>query len=289
MQNILRFSNRSFFRPITKFFYTPNSFISTLKDNIFTISLIGKPNVGKSSLFNKLTGGLNAITDSLPGLTRDRNEIVTKLWGGFPMRLVDTAGWETLTKKELNENEIKKKMIDQTAQALIYSDLGYYLFIYFFKIIFFISLALFIIDVKEGITATDFFLAQWLRKRHMEKIRPDALKKLHDDNEITIRKILLVANKCEHDRDGDIYSEVYKLGFGDPIFVSAEHGDGLQDLLQAIENEIPESKRVEYQERIEHRKEKFLQLKEKLKNEILDVQKENKENPKEGFLLVYFR
>jgi len=118
MLNILRKSINCVY-PTTRRF-----FISTLKDDIFTISLIGKPNVGKSSLFNRLSGGLNAITDSVPGLTRDRNELVTKLWGGFPIRLVDTAGWESLTNKELNESDIKKKMIDQTSQALVYSDLG---------------------------------------------------------------------------------------------------------------------------------------------------------------------
>lgn len=99
--------------------------ISSLKDNIFTIALIGKPNVGKSSIFNKLSGGMNAITDSLPGLTRDRNEIVTKIWGGVPIRLVDTAGWENLSVQKLDDKEMKSKMLDQTAQALIYSDLGF--------------------------------------------------------------------------------------------------------------------------------------------------------------------
>lgn len=99
--------------------------VATLKDNIFTVSLIGKPNVGKSSLFNRLSGGLHAITDSLPGLTRDRNEFITKIWaGGLPIRFVDTAGWESLTPKEQSESEIKRKMIDQTSQALVYSDLG---------------------------------------------------------------------------------------------------------------------------------------------------------------------
>ena len=258
MQNILRFSLRP------KLLFSHYFQISSLKDNIFTISLIGKPNVGKSSLFNKLSGGLNAITDSLPGLTRDRNELVTKFLGDFPIRLVDTAGWESHTNKELNENEIKKKMIDQTTQALIYSDLGFLASFNFFNNLFLTTIALLIIDVKEGITSTDFFLAQWLRRRQVGKIKPEALKILNDKKDVTIKKILLIANKCEYELDGDIYNDVYKLGFGDPIFVSAEHGDGLQDLMKAIDNEIPEEKKIEFKKKVLRRKQKLLEIKEKL-------------------------
>lgn len=95
---------------------------TSLKDSLFTISLVGRPNVGKSSLFNKLSGGYNAITDSMPGLTRDRKEIVSNFFE-VPVRLVDTAGWEG----ENEEAEIQRKMMDQTRQALIYADLGKFL------------------------------------------------------------------------------------------------------------------------------------------------------------------
>lgn len=117
----------------------------------------------------------------------------------------------------------------------------------------------------------------------MEKLKPDSLKKLNDNNDITVKKIILIANKSEYEHDGDIYRDVYKLGFGDPIFVSAEQGDGIQDLLNAIDKSIPEEKKLEYEKTLVHRREKFLKLKEKLKNEILDVQKENN-SPEEGFL-----
>lgn len=100
-------------------FSHPSYSFTSLKDSLFTISLVGRPNVGKSSLFNKLSGGYNAITDSMPGLTRDRKEIVSNLFE-VPVRLVDTAGWEG----DEGEVEIKRKMMDQTRQALIYADLG---------------------------------------------------------------------------------------------------------------------------------------------------------------------
>lgn len=95
--------------------YTPEclgynfSTVKTLKDDIFTISFIGRPNVGKSSLLNRLGGGKFAVTDSMPGLTRDRKEIVTEMLG-LPIRFVDTAGYED--KDETKNSEIKAKMVD---------------------------------------------------------------------------------------------------------------------------------------------------------------------------------
>lgn len=110
------------------------------------------------------------------------------------------------------------------------------------------------------------------------------MNKLNENNEVTVRKILLIANKCEYELDGDIYHEVYKLGFGDPIFVSAEHGDGIQDLLQEIEKMIPEEKKSDYEKKKGKRLEKFLKLKDKLKKEILEVQRENNATQEEeGF------
>jgi GTP-binding protein len=68
--------------------------IETLKDEIYTIAIIGRPNVGKSTLFNRLMGQRLALVDQTPGLTRDRREGITHLFGDIPFRLVDTAGFE---------------------------------------------------------------------------------------------------------------------------------------------------------------------------------------------------
>lgn len=117
----------------------------------------------------------------------------------------------------------------------------------------------------------------------MERVRPDALKKLSEANEVMVKKIMLIANKCEYEHESDIYQDVYKLGFGDPLFVSAEHGDGLQDLIGEIEKAIPEEKKKAYEMKKGQRREKFERLKDKLKREILEVERENKTAQEEDF------
>ena len=239
-----------------------STFVKTLKDDIFTVSLVGRPNVGKSSLFNRLAGGKHALTDSLPGLTRDRNEVITNLWE-VPVRLVDTAGWEN--NKEVKESDVKRKMMEQTANALIYSDL-----------------ALFLVDVRAGITPEDRLLANWLRKRQAEqtKVFGEGAGAMQTLDDIKVKKIILVGNKAENSDDTDIYADIYSLGFGEPILVSAEHGDGLHDLIGEIDSEIPKEKKDEYEERRIRRIEKHLKLRDKFKAELIAV-KEDSENPDE--------
>lgn len=144
-------------------------------------------------------------------------------------------------------------------------------------------------DVKEGITTTDFFLAQWLRRRNIERISEETLKLLSEKKEPLAKKILLVANKCEYEHDGDIYRDIYKLGFGEPIFVSAEQGDGLQDLLASIDSHIPAKIKEDYKERVGKRREKQEKIKEKLKREILEVQGLDKTQGNENFLNFLYR
>ena len=91
-------------------------------------------------------------------------------------------------------------------------------------------------------------------------------------------KIILVANKCEYEDEADLYRDVYRLGFGDPLLVSAEQGDGMQDLIKTIEENIPEEMKKDFEARKGKRIEKFRKLKEKLKREILDLQRENKDD-----------
>ena len=128
------------------------STIDSLKDEIYTIAIIGRPNVGKSTLFNRLMGQQLALVDRTPGLTRDRREGITELFG-MHIRLVDTAGFEqsknideiTLQTRSLNKAMVAD-MVKQTRNALIYADL-----------------ALFLLDTREGITKKDIALQQWLR------------------------------------------------------------------------------------------------------------------------------
>lgn len=82
-----------------------------MKDDIFSISLIGRPNVGKSSLFNRFMGERIAIVDKTPGLTRDRREGVAQMFDNVPIRIVDTAGWEDMT--DLDMEELSKRSLNK--------------------------------------------------------------------------------------------------------------------------------------------------------------------------------
>ena len=165
---------------------------------MFKIAIIGRPNVGKSTLFNKLVGKSIAITDDTPGVTRDRKEARAKL-GPLEFVAIDTAGLE----HQITEKSLEKRMVEQTQAAVSDADL-----------------CLFVIDAKAGITREDEYFAQWLRKLG--------------------KKTILVANKCENFNEEFLGNEYYKLGFGMPIAVSAEHKLGFGDLYEKIEPEILE-------------------------------------------------
>jgi GTPase len=131
-----------------------NSSVNSLKDEIYTISIIGRPNVGKSTLFNRLMGSRVALVDRTPGLTRDRREGITELFN-IPIRLVDTAGFEGTTKEHtLKSRQLNREMVNdmlvQTRNALIYSDL-----------------ALFVLDSRSGITHNDVMLYRWLTQSEL--------------------------------------------------------------------------------------------------------------------------
>ena len=131
-----------------------NSSVNSLKDEIYTISIIGRPNVGKSTLFNRLMGSRVALVDRTPGLTRDRREGITELFN-IPIRLVDTAGFEGTTKEHtLKSRQLNREMVNdmlvQTRNALIYSDL-----------------ALFVLDSRSGITHNDVMLERWLTQSEL--------------------------------------------------------------------------------------------------------------------------
>ena len=154
------------------------------------LAIIGRPNVGKSTLFNRLAGRKLAIVDDTPGVTRDRREHEVRL-GDFDVTLIDTAGLE-----DAADGALEARMRAQTERAIELADV-----------------TLFLVDGREGITAFDEELAQILRARG--------------------RPTVLVANKTEG-RGIDGFYEAYRLGLGEPVAISAEHGEGMADLYEAI-------------------------------------------------------
>ncbi len=162
------------------------------------VAILGRPNVGKSSLFNRLVGRRLAIVDDTPGVTRDRKEFETKM-AGRDLLLVDTAGLE-----EAAPETLFGRMRASSEAALEQCDV-----------------AVFVVDARSGITASDRAFANWLRRAR--------------------RPVILVANKAEGRGGAQAAMEAYELGLGDPIAVSAEHNEGVAGLMQAIADHLPEA------------------------------------------------
>ena len=156
-----------------------------------TVAIVGRPNVGKSTLFNRLVGRKAAIVDETPGVTRDRREGDARL-GPLRFRVWDTAGFETASAATL-----EGRMRAQTEKAVADADV-----------------ALLLIDARAGVTPLDTQFANFLRKQ--------------------ATPLIVVANKCEG-RGGEAgLLEGYAFGLGEPIPISAEHGEGLDLLYEAI-------------------------------------------------------
>ncbi|MCQ2003540.1 ribosome biogenesis GTPase Der [Rhizobium sp. NRK18] len=165
----------------------------------FTVAIVGRPNVGKSTLFNRLVGKKLALVDDTPGVTRDRRPGEAKLID-LRFRIIDTAGLE-----EAGADTLQGRMRAQTEIAIDEADL-----------------TLFLVDAKMGLTPVDQELAGMLRKRG--------------------RPVVLVANKAEaRGSDGGFY-DAFTLGLGEPCPISAEHGEGMWDLRDAIIAAIGEEK-----------------------------------------------
>lgn len=173
---------------------------------MYKVALIGRPNVGKSSIFNRLVGKKQAITTDVPGTTRDWNEHMISLDDGS-FCIADTAGVE----KELKD-ELKKKVKSQFEQNIA----G-------------VELIFFVVDASTGITAEDQKIAEYLRKLKKETI--------------------LVVNKADTIKSVAQLSEFYKLGFGDPIEVSAIQNKGTNKILEKIKKQLnichPEQSKTE--------------------------------------------
>lgn len=155
------------------------------------VVIIGRPNVGKSTLWNRLVGKKLALVDDQPGVTRDRRFGDAELLG-LKFQIVDTAGWE-----DDDPASLPGRMRMQTEAALVGA-----------------AMALFVIDSRAGLTPLDEEIARWLREQSVP--------------------VVLVANKAEGSAgDAGLY-ESFALGFGDPVAMSAEHGEGVADLFEAI-------------------------------------------------------
>jgi GTP-binding protein len=164
----------------------------------FTIAIIGRPNVGKSTLFNRLVGQKLALVDDMPGVTRDRREGEAKLHD-LHFTIIDTAGLD-----EGPKGSLTARMQEQTETAIALADALF-----------------FVIDARVGLTPSDRAFADFARRAD--------------------KPVLLLANKSEG-KHGELGAmESYALGLGDPIQISAEHGEGMGELYDAVSKLVPPS------------------------------------------------
>lgn len=155
------------------------------------VIIIGRPNVGKSTLFNRLVGKKLALVDDQPGVTRDRRFGDAELLG-LKFQIVDTAGWE-----DDEAETLPGRMRKQTEAALATADV-----------------ALFVVDARAGLTPLDEEIGNWLRSSPVP--------------------VILIVNKAEGRAGESGVLEAYSLGLGDPVAISAEHGEGMGDLFEAL-------------------------------------------------------
>ena len=166
------------------------------------LAIVGRPNVGKSTLFNRLAGKKLAIVDDQPGVTRDRRFAVGRL-GDLDLELIDTAGFENVA-----DESLEARMRAQTERAIDEADV-----------------ALFVVDAREGVAPLDEVFAEILRKRD--------------------KPVVLAANKAEGKAGDAGVLEAFRLGLGEPIALSAEHGEGMAELYAAIVAVAPDEDEAE--------------------------------------------
>lgn len=161
------------------------------------LAIVGRPNVGKSTLFNRLVGKKIALVDDQPGVTRDRKMAEGRL-ASLPLSLIDTAGFENV-----KDDSLEARMRAQTEAAIAEADL-----------------VLFLVDARVGVTPEDETFAALLRKANLP--------------------VVLAANKAEGRAGEAGVFDAFSLGFGEPVGLSAEHGEGMAELYDAIRNALGE-------------------------------------------------
>ena len=176
----------------------PPSLLPRLPPRLPVVVIAGRPNVGKSTLFNKLAGRRQALVADTPGVTRDRKDAEAML-RGKRVRLIDTAGLE-----EAPPESMAGRMRQSSEAAVAEADL-----------------VVFVVDARAGVTPADQHFAAWLRRQG--------------------RPVLLVANKAEGRAGAAAALDAYSLGLGSPLAMSAEHGEGLSDLMTEIADRLPDS------------------------------------------------
>jgi GTPase len=161
-----------------------------------SVAVVGFPNVGKSTLVNRLTESRTAVVHETPGVTRDRQELVCE-WNGRRFRLIDTGGVDVV-----DPSPITRSIVEQARAAIAEADL-----------------VLFLVDARAGITPGDEELAAILRRAH--------------------KPVLVLANKIDDPTQDPLALEFHRLGLGDPVPLSALHGHGTGDLLDAVITMLP--------------------------------------------------
>ncbi|MSP63986.1 MAG: ribosome biogenesis GTPase Der [Myxococcales bacterium] len=167
------------------------------------VAVVGRPNVGKSTLFNRLVGGHNAIVEDEPGVTRDRR-YGNADWDGKAFRVVDTGGLDLGAVRQAGGGNMARLVLQQAMKAVEEA-----------------SLILFVVDAKDGLTPADHEAAEVLRK--------------------TGKPVLWVANKVDGAKQEALLGDLYELGADEVIGISATHGRNLADLCDAILLRLPDA------------------------------------------------